>query len=84
MTGKSFADELLNLPEVLTRSPVNIDQLPEGLSKRFELLGLGDVDMDFAGRSQVAAVRQAIAELKNGDKLVIEPLSGQSAWLLKT
>lgn len=49
----------------------------------FELLGLRDVDIDFAGRSQDAAVRQAIAELKNGDELVIESQSGQSSLAIK-
>lgn len=84
MTGKSFAEELSSLPGVLARSPVFMDQLPAGLSRRFELLGLGEVDMDFVGRSQDAAVQRAIAELKNGDELVIEPLSGQQRWAIQT
>ncbi|MGO8756048.1 MAG: hypothetical protein ACLQHK_12550 [Gallionellaceae bacterium] len=84
MTGKSFADELASLPDVLARSPVVKDQLSAGLSRRFELLGMGDVDMDFAGRSQDAAVQRAITELKNGDELVIEPPSGQQRWAIKT
>jgi ATP-dependent DNA helicase RecQ len=84
MTDKTFADELASFPAVLARTSVVIDQLPAGLSRRFELLGLGDVDMDFAGRSQDAVVRRAIAELKNGDELVIEPLSGQQRWAIKT
>ena len=83
MTGKSFADELVNLPNVLMRAPVSIEQLPEGLSKRFELLGLKDVDIDYAGRSQDAAIRKAIAELKIGDELVIESLDGQSSLAIK-
>jgi ATP-dependent DNA helicase RecQ len=83
MTGKAFADELVNLPNVLMRAPVSIEQLPEGLSKRFELLGLKDVDIDYAGRSQDAAVRKAIAELKIGDELVIESLDGQSSLAIK-
>ena len=84
MTGKSFADELASLPAVLARSPVLMGQLPAGLSRRFELLGLGEVDMDFAGRSQDAAVRLAIAALKNGDELVIEPLPGKPCWAIRT
>ena len=85
MAGKkSFADELVSLPAVLARSPVLLDQLPEGLSRRFELLGLGEVDMDFAGRSRDATMQRAIAELKNGDKLLIEPLPGQQRWAIKT
>lgn len=84
MTGESFADELAGLPAVLVRSPVFMDQLPAGLSRRFELLGLREVDMDFAGRSQDAAVRRAIAELKIGDELAIEPLPGQQRWAIRT
>lgn len=83
LPGKSFADELVTLPNVFARSELAIDHLPDGLSKRFELIGLGDVDMDFAGRSQDAAVRRAIADLKNGDELVIEPLPGQSSLAIK-
>lgn len=86
MTGKSFADELVNLPDVLVRSPVLMGQLPAELSRRFELLGLGEVYIDFAGGRQDAAVRRAIAELKIGDELVIEPLSvsGKQCWGVRT
>jgi ATP-dependent DNA helicase RecQ len=84
MAGTGFADELTNLPAVLVRAPALIDQLPTGLSRRFELLGLGDVDMDFAGRDKNPAVRRALAELRNGDELMLEPLSGQARWAVQT
>jgi ATP-dependent DNA helicase RecQ len=84
MPGTGFADELTRLPAVFVRSPALMDQLPEGLSRRFELLGLGDVDMDFAGRDKDSAVRRALAELRNGDELVLEPLSQQARWAVQT
>jgi len=85
MTGKSFADELVNLPAVLVRSKIFMGQLPAGLSRRFELLGLGEVDIGFAGRRpQDAAVRRAIAELKIGDELIIEHLSEKQCWAIRT
>ena len=84
MAGTGFADELTRLPAVLVRAPALIDQLPTGLSRRFELLGLGDVDMDFAGRDNDPAIRRALAELRNGDELVLEPLSEQARWAVLT
>jgi ATP-dependent DNA helicase RecQ len=84
MTNKSFADELVGLPAVLARSPVFIDKLPEGLSRRFEFLGLGEVDMDFAGRSKDAAVQQTIRKLKIDEELVFEPLPEQQRWAIRT
>ncbi|MBI4290280.1 MAG: ATP-dependent helicase, partial [Betaproteobacteria bacterium] len=84
MAGAGFADELTRLPAVLVRAPALIDQLPAGLSRRFELFGLGDVDMDFAGRDRGPAVRRALAELRNGDELVLEPLSEQARWAVLT
>ena len=84
MPGMGFADELTNLPAILVRVPPLIDQLPAGLSRRFELLGLGDVDMDFAGRDKNPVVRRAIEELRNGDELMMEPLSGQERWTIQT
>lgn len=80
MAGTGFADEPTRLPAVLVRAPALIDQLPAALSLRFELLGLGDVDMDFAGRDKDPAIRRALAELRNGDELVLEPLSEQARW----
>ena len=47
------------------------------------MLGLGDVDMDFAGRDNGPAVRRALAELRNGDELTLEPLSGQARWAVR-
>jgi ATP-dependent DNA helicase RecQ len=84
MAGTGFADELTHLPAVLVRAPALIDQLPTGLSRRFELLGLGDVDMDFAGSAKDPAVRQALAALRNGDVLVVEPLPGQRRCAIRT
>lgn len=83
MTGESFADELASLPAVLARSSILMGQLPAGLSRRFELLGLGDVDMDFAGRSKDVAVRRALGEMRNGDPLVVEPLPEQQRWVIR-
>ncbi|MDP2828594.1 MAG: ATP-binding domain-containing protein [Sulfuricellaceae bacterium] len=84
MKGKSFADELASLPAVLARSPVLMGQLPAGLSRRFELLVLREVDIGFTGRSRDATVRRAIAELKIGDELVIDPLSEKQCWAIRT
>jgi ATP-dependent DNA helicase RecQ len=84
MAGAGFADELTRLPAVLVRAPAMIDQLPPGLSRRFELLGLADVDMDFAGRDKDPAIRRALAQLRHGDELVLEALSEQARWLVKT
>ena len=84
MAGTGFADELTRLPAVLGRAPALIDRLPAGLSRRFELLGLGDVDMDFAGRDKDPAIRRALAELRNGDELVLEPLSERARWAVLT
>jgi len=84
MKGKSFADELAGLPAVLARPPVLMGQLPAGLSRRFELLGLGEVNVDFAGRSKDAAVRRALDEMRIGDSLVVEPMPGQQCWAIRT
>jgi ATP-dependent DNA helicase RecQ len=84
MAGKTFADELVSLPAILARNPVLMGNLPVGLSRRFELLGLREVDMDFSGRKQDHAVRLAITKLKNGDELVIEPLPEQQRWAIRT
>lgn len=86
MAGQSFADELASLPNVLARSSVIVDRMPDGLSRRFALLGLGDVDMDFSGRrrGQDVAVRRAIAELNVGDELAVEHLPGQQSLAILT
>ncbi|MDD4930364.1 MAG: RecQ family ATP-dependent DNA helicase [Gallionella sp.] len=84
MTGASFADELASMPAVLLRSQVLSRPLPEELSRCFELLGMGEVDMDFAGRSPDESVRVAIAQLKVGDELLIEALPGQTRWAIRT
>ena len=84
MAGTGFADELTRLSALLVRAPALMDQLPTSLSRRFELLGLGDVDMDFAGREKDPGVRRVLAELRNGDELVVEPLSGQARWAVQT
>jgi len=85
MAGKSFAIELIGLPAVLSRLPVSIDQLPTGLSKRFELLGMGDMDIDFAGRSKDPALHQAISNLRIGDQLLVaEPLQGERRRVIRT
>ena len=39
--------------------------------------------MDFAGRDNGPAVRRALAELRNGDELTLEPLSGQARWAVR-
>ena len=84
-TGNTgFADGLTHLPAVLVRAPALIDQPPAELSRRFELLGLRDVDMDFAGRDKDPAVRRALAELRIGEELVFEPLSQQTRWAVRT
>ena len=82
--GKGFTDELTRLPAVLVRAPALMDQPPTRLSRRFELLGMGNVDMDFAGRERDPAVQQALAELRIGDELVLEHLSGQARWAVQT
>ncbi len=85
MAGQGvFADALTHLPAVLVREPTLSGQLPAGLSRRFELLGLGDVDMDFAGRAKTPAVRQALAELRIGDELRFDRLPGQIGWDVQT
>jgi ATP-dependent DNA helicase RecQ len=79
-----FADELTRLPAVLVRAPAVVEQIPAGLSRRFDLLGLADVDMDFAGRDRDQAIRRALAQLRIGDELVLEPLSEQARWAVLT
>jgi hypothetical protein len=52
------------------------------LSRRYELLGLKDVDIGFAGRAVSDAVRQALASLHAGDALMVVVEGGR--WLFKT
>jgi len=68
-----FAAELAREPAVLLRAPPLREPLPDGLSRRFEQLGLKDVDLGFAGRSRSDAVRVAIAKLRAGDALTVVP-----------
>ena len=85
LASGSFADGLTGLPAVLARSPVFMGQLPAGLSRRFELLGMGDMDIDFAGRSTDPAVRQALSKLRIGNQLLVaEPLPGERRWVIRT
>jgi ATP-dependent DNA helicase RecQ len=84
MNGKSFTSELSRLPEVLTRQTLKLDELPLGLSRHFKLLHLGEVDMDFSGRSRDVSMHKAISDLKYGDELVVEYLESQNRWTIKT
>lgn len=84
LTDKAFATEITALPSVLVRAPAIIENLPEGLSKRFELLGMKDVYIDFAGSSKDPKIQQAITDLKIGDQLVIEPQLESQRLAIKT
>ncbi|MSQ72634.1 MAG: RecQ family ATP-dependent DNA helicase [Betaproteobacteria bacterium] len=84
LAGAGFADELTRLPAVLVRAPALTDPPPAALSRRFELLGLAEVDMDFAGRGKNEAVRQALAAVRIGDELLLDALPGQARWAVKT
>lgn len=83
MAGRGFSDELTNAPGVLVRAPAPLDQLPPELSRRFEVLSLKDVDMDFAGREKDPAARRVLSELQFGDELVIDTLPGQERLAIR-
>lgn len=77
-----FAGELANQPAVLARAAPLATPLPDGLDRRYELLGLKDVDLGFAGRSRSDAVREALATLRAGDPLTVVAEAGR--WLFRT
>jgi ATP-dependent DNA helicase RecQ len=77
LNGKTFADELVVLPGLFARSPLVTD-IPSNLSRRYELLGLGDVYIDFAGLRHNGTVRWAIAELNIGDELIFATVPGKN------
>ena len=77
-----FADELANQPAVLARASALATRLPDGLDRRYELLGVKDVDLGFAARSRSDAVREALAKLHAGDALTVVAEAGR--WLFKT
>ena len=77
-----FAGEVANQPAVFERPVPLWAPLPEGLSRRYELFGLKDVDLGFAGRSRSDAVREALAGLHAGDPLVV--VAAGDRWLFKT
>lgn len=52
------------------------------MDRRYELLGLKDVDLGFAGRSRSDAVREALATLRAGDPLTVVAEAGR--WLFRT
>jgi ATP-dependent DNA helicase RecQ len=82
-TGRNgFADELANHPAVLTRAAPLASALPDGLDRRYELLGLKEVDLGFAGRSRSDTVRETLAKLGAGDPLTVVAAAGR--WLFKT
>jgi ATP-dependent DNA helicase RecQ len=77
-----FPDELAHQRAVFRRAAPLSTALPDGLDRRYELLGLKDVDLGFAGRSRSDAVREALAKLRAGDPLTIVASAGR--WLFKT
>ena len=64
---------LPNGPAVLCRAPFDPPPQPAALERRYRRLGLGDVDLGFAGRRPPAhLVHRAIASLAPGDALAVQ------------
>jgi ATP-dependent DNA helicase RecQ len=82
LAKRGFPGELAGHPAVLQRPPPLRDPLPEGLGRRYELFGLKDVDLGFAGRSRSDAARAALEGLRAGDDLTVVAQGGR--WLFKT
>jgi ATP-dependent DNA helicase RecQ len=79
--ARGFAGELVGQAAVFERAAPLPTALPEGLRRRYELLGKRDIDLGFAGRDS-GAVRKALAGLYVGDELHIEVADDR--WLFKT
>ena len=66
----AFLDDLAEESSVSVRGPTKLAAPSKELARRYEKLGLGDVDLGFAGRyAQSASVHGAIAKLTAGDEL---------------
>lgn len=77
-----FPGELSGLVTVFTHRTLVDAPIPPGLDRRYELLGPGDVDLGFAGRSRSTALHRALAALNVGDTLILAVEDGR--WLFKT
>lgn len=66
-------DTLPDGPAVLCRMPLDPPPRPAALERRYRHLGLGDVDLGFAGRRRPGhPVHRAIASLAPGDALAVQ------------
>lgn len=81
MDRRGFASELVGQAAAFERPALLSTALPEGLNRRYELLGPRDIDLGFAGRD-FGAVREAVSGLSTGDELRIEIEAGR--WIFKT
>ncbi len=74
MDGRhAMLDALADEPSVLSRSATELPVAPPELARRYEHLGLSDVDIGFAGRQRAnSLVHVAIAELAVGDGLTLQ------------
>ncbi|MDI6748367.1 MAG: RecQ family ATP-dependent DNA helicase [Rhodocyclaceae bacterium] len=79
--ARGFAGELVGQTAVFERAASLPAALPNGLRRRYELLGPRDIDLGFAGRDPGAA-RKALAGLFVGDELRVEVMADR--WVFKT
>jgi ATP-dependent DNA helicase RecQ len=71
-------DGLNDEPSVLVRARTNLPEPAPGLARRYEKLGLADVDLGFAGRyGQSSRVHKAIGGLTPGDELMLRIEDGK-------
>ena len=75
MTGRhALLDALAESESVQRRAKINLPAPPPELRRRYDRLGLADVDLGFAGRQEAhKPAHRAIAGLSVGDALVLEP-----------
>lgn len=84
MDRRGFTSELaarVKLAAVFERPALLSAALPEGLRRRYELLGPRDIDLGFAGRD-CGSVRKAVSGLNTGDELHVEVKAGR--WFFQT
>ncbi len=75
--GHAFLHDLPAGPDILHRPPVQLPRPAPELARRYFRLGLGDVDLGFAGRvAAESALHRAIAALAAGDPLRLRQRNG--------
>jgi ATP-dependent DNA helicase RecQ len=78
MAGRhALVDALPESEALQRRARIDLPAPPPELQRRYERLGLDEVDLGFAGRQEAhKRVHRAIAALKVGDPLVLQPHGG--------